>query len=235
LRGGIVLDAGCGRGQFLPLLTEVTSGDVIALDMAREHLPDLAASGSKVAADVASLPFPGASVDAVWCANVTQYFGESGFRTLLGEFARVLRPGGLLALKDSDMTGWRIEPAPPFLGLHLAEACAAPGGSDQSAGSVRGRRLAGIMAEAGFLDVEQRTHVIERSAPLDAPSQAFWAEWLLYLAHVARDQRLPEEDAGFWATLATPSGAQAFVTSPAFYGCEMQVVAWGRNPAESSR
>jgi hypothetical protein len=57
-----------------------------------------------------------------------------------------------------------------------------------------------------------------------------WTEWLVYLAQVARGQELPAADAAFWSSLSTTATVSEFVTAPDFYGCEMQVVAWGRNP-----
>ena len=236
--GGVTLDAGCGRGQFLPLLREMSGRDgaVIALDMATEHLRELSTTPSHgVAGDVSVLPFANVSFDAIWCANVTQYYSDSGLRDLLVEFRRVLKPGGILAIKDLDMTGWRIDPAPPFLGLHLAEACAGPGGTDQSIGSIRGRRLATMLAGVGFQETQGRTHLLERSAPLDGASAEWWAEWLTYLAGVARSQQLPPEDRSFWSPLEALDRAKAFVSRPDFYGCEMQVVAWGRRAEAGSQ
>ena len=223
------------RGQFLPFLPSIggPDGTVIALDMAPEHLQraSMAPLPSACRADVAALPLAAGSLDAIWCANVSQYFSDAGLRACLREFRRALKPGGLLAIKDLDMTGWRIEPAPPFLGLHLAEACAAPGGTDQSVGSIRGRRLGALLDAAGFGEVRQQTRVIERCAPLDDASARFWTEWLTYLAGVARAPVCCRPKIGRSGQRWRRRPARKHSSSqPDFYGSEMQVVAWGRKP-----
>lgn len=230
--GSVILDAGCGSGAYLPLLEAVVggTGHVIAADLAHENLAAIpTGAAERMAADVSRLPLCDAAVDGVWSANVSQYFDDEGLSALLGEFARVLRPGGMLALKDVDMRAWSVEPAPPFLGPHLADACAATGRA-QSLGSIRGRRLRRLLEDADFEDVEQDSRLIERWAPLDAASSRFWADWLVYLAAVAEETELPSEDRTFWQSVTTPEQAATFVSSPGFYGSELQVVAYGRKP-----
>ena len=47
-----------------------------------------------------SFPFPDDQFDAVWCANVTHYLRDDDLRTAMAEFRRVVRPGGMVAIKD---------------------------------------------------------------------------------------------------------------------------------------
>ncbi|MGE3984439.1 MAG: class I SAM-dependent methyltransferase [Dehalococcoidia bacterium] len=229
--GANVLDAGCGTGAYLPLLeaTVGAAGSVVAADLARANVAVVPGGFARLTADVGRLPFHDAAFDGVWSANVSQYFDDEGLTALLAEFSRVVRPDGLLALKDVDMRAWDVQPAPPFLGAHLAEACAATGRA-QSTGSIRGRNLRRFLENAGFVDVEQHSLLIERWAPLDAAASRFWTDWLVYLAAVAEDSELPREDRSFWQSVATPEQATAFVASPSFYGSELQVVAFGRKP-----
>ncbi|MGE0059018.1 MAG: hypothetical protein AB7T32_13625 [Dehalococcoidia bacterium] len=91
-------------------------------------------------------------------------------------------------------------------------------------------KLEAFLENAGFVDVEQHSLLIERWAPLDAAASRFWTDWLVYLAAVAEDSELPREDRSFWQSVATPEQATAFVASPSFYGSELQVVAFGRKP-----
>jgi SAM-dependent methyltransferase len=224
--GGRVLDAGCGSGGFIPLL-EAALGDVgrvVAADIAAEHLR---AGTCRVAADVRRLPLAADAFDGVWCANVTQYLDDASLIDAVAEFRRVLRPGGIVAVKDVDMRAWDVGPAPPFLGAHLAEACAATG-RPQSSGSIRGRHLKGLLEEAGFDGVQQHGRVIERWAPLENVTAGFWAQWLVYLADVAADVELSADDRRFWREVESIEAARSFVGSPSFYGCELQVVAFAR-------
>jgi hypothetical protein len=97
-------------------------------------------------------------------------------------------------------------------------------------GSIRGRQLRRRLEEAGLEDVEQRSVLIERWAPLDSANKAFWTDWLTYLAEAASGKDLPEDDRRFWRDVSTREQAAAFVASPGFYGSELQVVAFGHKP-----
>jgi hypothetical protein len=143
--------------------------------------------------------------------------------------ARVVKPGGVVAVKDVDMTAWRILPAPPLLGAHLAEACIR--GADatvQSFGSLRGRELGLWLERAGLTGVRQTAVPIEYRSPLSQVARSLWADWLPYLARLAVDKGVPDEDLEVWRRLLTREGAAAFVSQPDFYACELQVVAVGR-------
>jgi ubiquinone/menaquinone biosynthesis C-methylase UbiE len=229
-----VLDAGCGTGSYVPLLHDAGAKSIVALDTAVEHVASLtqrlsAARPVPVAGSITAVPLAEGSVDAVWCANTLQYVGDEDAVEVVREFARVVRPGGVVAIKDVDMTAFKIAPGPAFLGAHLAEACVL--GEDispQSQGSIRGRELYQVMLRAGLTEVRQRSFVIERCGPLTGHDARFWSEWLPYLAGIARTRNLPQEDQETWSLVSTPESARAFVSSPQFYGCELQVVCTGR-------
>ena len=102
-RGGVAVDIGCGTGRALPPLRMAVgpSGTVIALDITPEMLKvakpaATLAAASLVLADARVLPFPAASVDAIFAAGLVNHLPdtEAGLR----ELARVTRPGGLLVL-----------------------------------------------------------------------------------------------------------------------------------------
>ncbi|UYQ66082.1 class I SAM-dependent methyltransferase [Streptomyces peucetius] len=101
--GDAVLDAGCGTGRALePLRAAVgPSGTVLGADLTPEML-DAARragrdrSGLLMLADVARLPLRGGSLDAVFGAGLISHLPQPAEN--LRELARVVRPGGLLAL-----------------------------------------------------------------------------------------------------------------------------------------
>lgn len=99
--GSRVLDLPCGWGRLHPHLRErgleVVGGDLSRLNLRRhqsEHPAPL------VRLDFRALPFRSATADGVFCAYTSWgYFAtvEENLRQLT-EFARVLRPGGVLLL-----------------------------------------------------------------------------------------------------------------------------------------
>ncbi|KON80318.2 methyltransferase domain-containing protein [Azoarcus sp. PA01] len=92
-----VVDAGCGTGYGLDLLARLCpQATLIALDFAPAMLARLAAGSGHVqpvplCADLEALPLADGSIDAVWSSLALQWCEPS---LALGEFARVLRPGG---------------------------------------------------------------------------------------------------------------------------------------------
>jgi SAM-dependent methyltransferase len=101
--GDRVLDAGCGTGRALtPLRAAVgPSGVVIGADLTSAMLEAAVRAGRDrdgrlLRADVAALPVRSGSLDAVFAAGLIAHLHDpaAGLR----ELARVVRPGGSLAL-----------------------------------------------------------------------------------------------------------------------------------------
>lgn len=241
-RGWHVLDAGCGGGSHLPLLAGLVgeTGRVDAVDLAAENVdtvrrrPDLQDTACPVSARVGSLralPYPDDSFDAVWCANTTQYFDDEGLLAVLAELRRVVRPGGIVAVKDVDVQMARFYPVDSFLVVRLSEVSLLDRTDAQARGSVRGRELRRWLERAGLEGVWQRTTLIERWAPLRPAERGFFGSWMAYLARIAEERGVPEEDLATWRTLRDPDAPGHLMDHPEFYACEGQVVAVGRAPA----
>ncbi|MFI6082788.1 methyltransferase domain-containing protein [Streptomyces sp. NPDC051217] len=101
--GDSVLDAGCGTGRALTALRDVVGprGTVLGADLTPEMLAAAVRSGrdavgALLLADVARLPLRTHSLDAVFAAGLIAHLPEPA--TNLRELARVVRPGGRLAL-----------------------------------------------------------------------------------------------------------------------------------------
>jgi SAM-dependent methyltransferase len=92
-----VLDAGCGTGRFLSLLT---GHDAKGVELAPEAFPFLARRGltDVTRGSVTALPCPDAAFDLVVSADVVCCLEPPDAAKALGEFARVLVPGGRVLL-----------------------------------------------------------------------------------------------------------------------------------------
>jgi len=93
-----ILDAGCGTGFGLDLITRAhPAAHVVALDFApamlarlRQNCPDAAVS--LLCADLEALPLEAESVDAVWSSLALQWCDPA---LSLAQIAHALRPGGV--------------------------------------------------------------------------------------------------------------------------------------------
>ncbi|MEU9560039.1 class I SAM-dependent methyltransferase [Streptomyces fumanus] len=101
--GDRVLDAGCGTGRALtPLRAAVgASGVVLGADLTPAMLREAVRAGRErdgwlLLADVAALPLRTGSLDAVFAAGLIAHLPDPAGN--LRELARVVRPGGSLAL-----------------------------------------------------------------------------------------------------------------------------------------
>lgn len=101
--GARVLDAGCGTGRALPPLRDAVgpSGVVLGADLTPAMLEAAAragrdADGLLLLADVAALPVRSESLDVVFAAGLIAHLPNPAEN--LRELARVVRPGGTLAL-----------------------------------------------------------------------------------------------------------------------------------------
>ncbi|MFD9410189.1 class I SAM-dependent methyltransferase [Streptomyces sp. NPDC059989] len=101
--GDRVLDAGCGTGRAMtPLRAAVgPAGLVLGADLTPQMLAAArragrAEEGALLLADVARLPLRDGALDAVFAAGLIAHLPDPGAN--LRELARVVRPGGRLAL-----------------------------------------------------------------------------------------------------------------------------------------
>jgi malonyl-CoA O-methyltransferase len=91
----VILDAGCGTGYALGLVaTRWPTSTIVAIDFAPAMVT---IAGGGVCADIEALPFADASFDLYWSSLSFQWCdaGRS-----VGEAARVLAPGGRLAVSS---------------------------------------------------------------------------------------------------------------------------------------
>lgn len=100
--GGVVLDAGCGQG--VPILQRVQSSRAsMGLDFSREQLELARATVSAVPliqADVTTLPLRDDVLTAITAFHTLIHIPRSAQPAVIGEFARILSPGGRVLVTD---------------------------------------------------------------------------------------------------------------------------------------
>ena len=152
--GMSLLDVGCGPGTITVDLARIVSpGRVVAVDAA-EPIPQEAATYARTAgaeiefrrAEAESLPFDDGSFDVVHAHQVLQHVGDPV--AVLHEMARVCRPGGVLAARDSDYGTFTWFPEDRLLQRWLSvyrDVAIANGGTPDA-----GRRLMSWAQQAGL-------------------------------------------------------------------------------------
>ncbi len=173
-----LLDVGCGPGTVtLDLANWVTTGDVVGVDLS----PDVVdvARGAKDASnrtnvrfevgDVYDLAFADDSFDVVYAHQVLQHLSDPV--GALGEMRRVLRPGGLVAVRESDYGGFTWAPDDPRLDrwMSIYQALTVINHADANAG----RHLSAWVRRAGFATPEVSTSNWTFYRPED---RAWWGQ-----------------------------------------------------------
>lgn len=159
LRPGLsVLDVGCGPGTITAgLAARVEPGAVTAIDQAPDVL-DIAraeiesrqlSNVSFATADVHRLDFPDDTFDVVHAHQVLQHVSDPV--AALREMRRVCVPGGIVAARDADYSGFIWFPQLPELDLwrDLYRRIARANRGEPDAG----RRLLFWARRAGFVDI----------------------------------------------------------------------------------
>src|SRR3954465_6418829 len=193
--GATLLDVGCGPGTITAELAgivapaRVTALEVSesALDIARAEIAQRGVTTVDFAVgDVHALDFPAGSFDVVHAHQVLQHVGDPV--AALREMRRVTRPGGVVAVRDSDYAAFTWFPELPELDewLALYQRVARGNGGEPDAG----RRLLAWAHAAGFTDVTASSSTWCFAPPADREWWGgMWAERILKsdMAATARD------------------------------------------------
>lgn len=238
--GWSVLDAGCGSGSYLPFLAELLKPDgrISAIDLVPEHITrvsaliaagDLACPVDTRVGDITALPYAERVFDGVWSANVTQYLPDATLHAMLAEARRTLKPGGLLAIKDTEDSALCLHPIPPLLLWRLLDALAWQG-EMTVIGGLRSLHLTRFVQAAGFVDVRRTITTIERESPLRPVEARLIAELVDWLAYKATGLDLPADDQVRWRACTEPSGPDYILAQPDLYWREAAILVTGYAP-----
>ena len=158
-RGMDVLDCGCGSGTItIGLADAVSPGEVVGVDHEPAQLNQARALAAErgvhnvrfETADLFALPFADATFDAAFAHAVLMRVGDR--RAALQEMRRVVRPGGVVAIKDLCSDGQIMEPFTPLLRefFELLDRARAHHGVARSSPQL----YRALMREAGLAEVE---------------------------------------------------------------------------------
>jgi SAM-dependent methyltransferase len=106
--GGVVADIGCGPGRDT-LILRSRGLRVVGLDLSDAMLRAGGLTGV-AQADMRALPLRAGSLDAIWCQAAFLHIPHEYAQPVLSEFARTVRPGGVLhlAVAEGDSEGWEV-------------------------------------------------------------------------------------------------------------------------------
>jgi ubiquinone/menaquinone biosynthesis C-methylase UbiE len=235
-RGSSGLDAGCGVGLQALLLAEAVGpdGHVTALDISEKFLDygreivdraGLSERLSFVQGDIYELPFEEGYFDWVWSADCAGYPARKPVR-LVKELARVVRPGGTLAILvwscQQLLAGYpRLEAR-----LNATTAGIAPFSMHMKPESHWLRALAWF-EEAGLEDLNARNFYAEAQAPLSDRTRKAIA-CLIDMRWPGVESEILPEDWEQYQRLCRPDSPDFILDVPGYYAFWSETLFWGR-------
>jgi ubiquinone/menaquinone biosynthesis C-methylase UbiE len=174
--GQDLLDVGCGPGTITVGLAEATRGGrCVGIDVSEAVIAQAAAHAGEVGrpettfavGDAYALDFPDHSFDVVHAHQVLQHLTDPV--RALREMLRVLRPGGIVAVRDADYRSmiWAPRLAELDRWMELYQAVARRNRAEPDAARFVGRWV----REAGFVD---RAVTMSAQGYADAAGRRFW-------------------------------------------------------------
>lgn len=157
--GDRLLDVGCGPGDAAAALA-AEAGSVVGVDLSAAMVATLRsrAAVSGVVADALALPVATGSFAAVRAERTLQWVADPG--AAVAEMVRALRPGGRLALIDSDWSTFRIDVGDASVAALVRTAVA----EERRRPAHVGGRLASLAEAAGLAVVDEATATHEWTA-----------------------------------------------------------------------
>lgn len=223
------LDVGCGVGLYTLWLAEVVGpqGHVVALDTSPERVADttqriktspMAERISVRQGDGTVLDEPDQSVDWVWCSDVLHHIDAAV--DALKAFRRVVRPGGTIIIKESQVLQALFLPGYLHLERQLQRAEMEFQKAETGAHSFQERRQCTLttMHQAGLRDITARTVVVQRQAPLDDTARQYIQQALFDRTWGPRIRPLlAHQDWAQRSALCEANSPQSILARPDYY------------------
>ncbi len=172
------------------------------------------------------LPFLDDTFDAVWCAAVTQYLSDDEVVVAFNEFKRVVRPGGVVAIKEGDITAWHFGPFPSaVIWRSFIEYMDRP-----ERGFMRAPKFAAMFRALGLERIVSRTTMVEKYQPLSPVERRFIREAFKYMSSLNLKLDLSDDDKDLWLALSNVDDPQHILNDEDFFYREPHNVTVGRVP-----
>jgi ubiquinone/menaquinone biosynthesis C-methylase UbiE len=199
-----VLDAPCGGGFYTACFARrlgragaITAADLSDAYLARAKRAVAAVhprpAATFVRADVYHLPFEDASFDAAWCAQ--SFISLDDPAGALRQLRRVVRPGGVVAVLETDEFHHVLLPWP--VGLELVVQKAVQAASQKKYGRrtrlYPGRYLRRMLTAAGLRPRRKKTYAADRQAPFDPGVRRFLELHMHSLTEMIREHLTPDQ------------------------------------------
>ncbi|MEV6006383.1 methyltransferase domain-containing protein [Streptomyces sp. NPDC051976] len=214
--GGQVVDVGAGTGSETRALAATVGprGTAIGVEphpglrqVATERAATANSTARFVEGDAYALPLGDGEADTVWCERVFQHLDEPP--KAAAEIARVLRPGGRVALLDTDWATMILHPGDPQVVAALTSGVLAA-----AANPYAGRRLVGQLAAAG-LEIED----VGSQALIQDHRTVVWPLIRMMGATAVKDGRITAEQRdALYADLTAAAERQALHMSVTMFG-----------------
>lgn len=240
-----VLDLGSGDGFYTRRIAGRlgSQGSITGVDINLPYLAEARAVAPRVeggaaidfvAAAFDRLPFPERTFDLVWCAQSLYSLPDPV--VALGHMARVLRPGGLVAVLENDSLHQVFLPWPVALELPLraAELKFFQEGGGKSTRYYVGRRLPAILAAAGLEPLSMTSHAFDRQAPMGEAERELLQSYLEQVAERVAEHLDPSSLQEL-RDLADPRSSQHLLERPHLTMTWLSVLAVGRRTPAGAR
>lgn len=231
-KGSKIIDAGCGSGSYLPYISSIigSSGEIHAIDNSIENIERVkylsnqtkfTCPVSVLKGDLRKLNLRNNSFDSVWCSNVFQYLKENEKIEVFNEFTRVVRPGGIIGIKELDLSASFIGIEPKLLSRIIEKTTS----SVQFQSTYNTCNLINLKSNIGFQLLKYKSFNVEWSHPLPNSAIPYLKSIILSLGLHFEKFDLLKKDAEIVDSLYNPCSEKYYLNCQNFYWRESYGVA----------